>query len=377
VNKLRIAIICNSYPTKKNKSNQIFIKNIKNELEKNSVNCDVYYNKIYDLWFNPTAYKNVASTVIKYTFFFTGLFSIIGKLKSYNILNPHGVMFSGFSAVIIKRFSKIPVILFIHGGDLNLYNSSSALYRKIYDFTVLHSDRVIVNSLDIKNKLILYTRINGKNVEIVSPGISLENFYPLQKEQIEFFKEKYNILKNKVVILFVGNAIKRKGIDILLDALSELKAHYLSQLNVILCTDGPELEQVKNRIISTPGFSKSIKILDKMEQSKLNVLYNIADIFVLPSRQEPLGLVGLEALATGTPVIGSRVGGIPEYINNDNGFLFDPNNPKELRDLLINIIVNPELIKKFSSNMGKRYMEHSINKSVLKLKSIFNSFVIS
>ena len=114
-----------------------------------------------------------------------------------------------------------------------------------------------------------------------------------------------------------------------------------------------------------------------MEQSKLNVLYNIADIFVLPSRQEPLGLVGLEALATGTPVIGSRVGGIPEYINNDNGFLFDPNNPKELRDLLINIIVNPELIKKFSSNMGKRYMEHSINKSVLKLKSIFNSFVIS
>ena len=52
------------------------------------------------------------------------------------------------------------------------------------------------------------------------------------------------------------------------------------------------------------------------KKEKLNILYNIADIFVFPSREEPLGLVGLEAIVSGTPVIGSNVGGIKEYINN-------------------------------------------------------------
>lgn len=92
----------------------------------------------------------------------------------------------------------------------------------------------------------------------------------------------------------------------------------------------------------------------------MNILYNIADIFVFPSREEPLGLVGLEAIASGTPVIGSNVGGIKEYINNKNGFLFNPNKDSELTKLLSQIIQNPIELKRINKNIDKRQTSHDI-----------------
>ena len=153
---MKIAVICNSYPTRINKNNQIFIKNINDELTKLAVDCNVYYNPIYNFWSDPSSHKSIFANLIKYTFFFTGLVKILFNIKSYQILNPHGVILSGFSATIIKSVFKIPVVLYIHGGDLNLYPSSSSFYQMIYDFTVKHSDIIIVNSNDVKEKLLLW-----------------------------------------------------------------------------------------------------------------------------------------------------------------------------------------------------------------------------
>ena len=77
---------------------------------------------------------------------------LIMKIKSYDLLNPHGVMPSGFVSVLIKRFFNIPVAIHIHGGDLNLYKSSNMIYKKIYDHAISNSDIVIVNSNNIKRK---------------------------------------------------------------------------------------------------------------------------------------------------------------------------------------------------------------------------------
>jgi len=368
---IKVAIICNSYPTIKNNTNQIFIKNLVNELCKQSIKPDVYYNMIYDYWGNASNQKNVLANLLKYAVYFIGLLRLILRIKQYNVLNPHGVMISGYTAILLKRLFHLPVVLHIHGGDLNLYSTSSNLYKNIYNKTISESDKIIVNSNDIKSKVLNLTGVEKNKVKVVSPGISYNIFFPMADDKIINQKDSYHIDPNKVVLLFAGNAIKRKGLDILITALESLTKEQLSKITLIICSEGPEIINARDRLNQIPNLKQSTLFIKKVQQYELNILYNIATLFIFPSRQEPLGLVGLEALACGTPVVGSNVGGIPEYVNNENGYLFDPNNPKELSKIIGSITDDPEIIKSLIKNLDNRRSHHDISISAKQLKKIF------
>ena len=369
--KPKVAIVCNSYPTKKNETNQIFIKNLVIELKKQSITTDVYHNPVYNYWGNASNRKGIIANLIKYSFFIVGVSRLIIRIKSYNLLNPHGVMISGFITVLLKRFFNIPVALHIHGGDLNIYNSSSILYRKVYNNTISNSDIIVVNSNDIKNKVLKLTGVTPNKLIVISPGIDYEKFYRMDRQQIENHKKDFNIGNDKTVLLFAGNAIKRKGLDILVDALKLLRTVQLSKIHLIICSEGPELNKTKNKLQDIKGIKDSVIFLKKMDQSELRILYNIASIFIFPSRDEPLGLVGLEAIACGTPVIGSNIGGIPEYINKNNGMLFEVNKSKELAKRIGSIIEDPNIVQSLTKNIDKRESDHDISVSVKRLIDIY------
>ena len=366
-----VAIVCNSYPTTKNETNQIFIKNLVAELDRRSIITYVYYNPIYNYWGNASNSKNLFSNIIKYSFFTIGIFRLIMKIKSYDLLNPHGVMPSGFVSVLIKRFLNIPVAIHIHGGDLNLYKSSNILYKKIYDHTISNSDVVIVNSNNIKRKLLELTNITPKKLAVISPGIDYKKFYRMDFEKIKEHKKIYGIHNDKTVLLFAGNAIKRKGLDILVKALNLLTTEELEKIFLIICSEGPEINTIRTNLDDIMGIKDSVAFLKKVDQPTLNILYNIATVFIFPSREEPLGLVGLESIACGTPVIGSNIGGIPEYINKNNGLLFDPNEPEELANIVSTILSDQKVIFSINNNIDKRIAEHDINITVKRLIDIF------
>ena len=366
-----VAIVCNSYPTKKNATNQIFIKNLVMELNRQSIIPYVYYNPIYNYWGNASNSKNLLSNIIKYSFFTIGILRLIIRIKSYDLLNPHGVMPSGFVSVFIKRFFNIPVAIHIHGGDLNLYKSSNMIYKKIYDFTISNSDIVIVNSNNIKRKLLELTGITPSKLTVISPGIDYKKFYRMDIGKITEHKKTYGIHDDKTVLLFAGNAIKRKGLDILVNALNLLTTKDLEKIFLIICSEGPEISTIKTNLDDIKGIKDSVIFLKKVDQPGLRILYNIATIFIFPSREEPLGLVGLESIACGTPVIGSNVGGIPEYINKNNGLLFDPNEPKELASIISTVLNNQKVISSFNNKIDKRKAEHDINITVKRLIDIF------
>ncbi len=372
-----VAIVCNSYPTTKNKTNQIFIKNLVAELDRRSIITYVYYNPIYNYWGNASNSKNLFSNIIKYSFFTIGIFRLIMKIKSYDLLNPHGVMPSGFVSVLIKRFFNIPVAIHIHGGDLNLYKSSNMIYKKIYDHTISNSDIVIVNSNNIKRKLLELTNITPKKLAVISPGIDYKKFYRMDFGKIEEHKKAYGIHDDKTVLLFAGNAIKRKGLDILVKALNLLTTEELEKIFLIICSEGPEINTIRTSLDDVIGIKDSVAFLKKVDQPTLNILYNIATVFIFPSREEPLGLVGLESIACGTPVIGSNIGGIPEYINENNGLLFDPNEPKELANIVSTILSDQKIIFSINNNIDKRMAEHDINITVKRLIDIFCELQVS
>lgn len=157
---------------------------------------------------------------------------------------------------------------------------------------------------------------------------------------------KSDFKNKKPVVLFVGNIIKRKNVNSLLEAKKIAKSDY----NLVVVGDGPLLKQLKDKAekenISDVYFTGARKDVEKIIPS--------ADVLVLPSFSESFGLVLIEALASGKPVIGSDVGGIKEIITSDVGLLIDPNSPETIADAVDKIILNDEFRSNLASNARNR-----------------------
>ncbi len=164
----------------------------------------------------------------------------------------------------------------------------------------------------------------------------------------EFFTINQDLkIKNKFIILFAGRVNLLKGVHLLLKAFNQLEA------------SGCELwiaGEIENEIISFIKKYKTdqVKILGFQNRMQLRKLYQQASVLVLPSIQESFGLVILEALQCGLPVIASRNSGGPEIIKDGfNGFLYDPQDIESLKRILINLNNDKNLLKELSGNTKK------------------------
>ena len=365
-------IICNSYPTDRNPTAQVFIKNIKDQLESHGINSYVYYNKIIDIWPNATNYKSLSANIIKYAVFILGLIPLCFRIHQFKTINPHGIIISGFVGVIFKKLFKKKLIIHIHGGDVNQFSSKNSIYKFLYYFTLKHSDIVISNSNDIKNKLNKIRPIKKKIVKIY-PGVDKKIFHKYSINKKKLIKEKYDLPNKRIIFLFIGNAIKRKGLDLFFNAVEKLNNKEIKKAHIIICSEGPELKEIKNKVFNNPRLKNIFTFIKKVNQNKLPEIYALGDIFVFPSTEEPLGLVGIEALACGLPVIGSKIGGISDYlIDNFNGLFFEPENTNQLSEIISSLINNPDIIKYLKLNTNKDLNKFFSNYTSVQLKNIFS-----
>ena len=365
-------IICNSYPTVKNPTAQIFIKNIKEQLESHGIKSYVYYNKIIDIWPKATNNKSVPANVIKYSVFILGLIPLCLRIHQFKTINPHGIIISGFIGAIFKIIFKKRLITHIHGGDVNKFSTKNVVYKFLCFFTLKHSDTIISNSNDINYKLNKIQPIEKKIVKVY-PGVDNKLFYEYDLKRKIVIKEKYKIPRKRIAFLFIGNAIRRKGLDLLFSAMEKLNKKEIKKAHVIICSEGSELKDIKNKVSNNPKLKNIFTFLKKVNQNELPEIYALGDIFIFPSREEPLGLVGIEALACGLPVIGSETGGIKDYlVDNSNGLFFEPKNSNHLSDIISAVIKNPDTIKHLKLNTNKNLNRFFFDHTSLQLKNIFS-----
>ena len=175
-------------------------------------------------------------------------------------------------------------------------------------------------------------------------------------------------------MLFIGNAIKRKGLDLFFYAIDKLSNEEIIKIHVVICSEGPELLKIKNEIIKRPQLKKIFTFIKKINQKKLPEIYALGDIFVFPSIEEPLGLVGIEALACGLPVIASKVGGIEDYlIDGYNGIFFESKDIYQLSEIISRLINNPNFINELKLNTGNNLEQFFSDYTSLQLKNIFSN----
>ncbi|WP_038610983.1 glycogen synthase [Corynebacterium ureicelerivorans] len=198
------------------------------------------------------------------------------------------------------------------------YNVSSWSEKNAFEY----ADAVIAVSAGMKQAVLeAYPRINDAKVHTVLNGIDPQKWFP----DTGTIAEELGVDPDKPVVAFVGRITRQKGVPHLLKAAQRFD----DDIQLILCAGAPDTKEIA---AETEGLVDTLKsqrdgifwVQEMMPPEKVREVYSLADVFVCPSIYEPLGIVNLEAMACGTAVVASRVGGIPEVvIDGETGILVD------------------------------------------------------
>jgi len=262
-------------------------------------------------------------------------------------------------AVIVHYFAKkyeIPYIVQSHGSvGYSQKSSIKKIFDRIWGFDILDDASRILALTETESDNYQKVGISEAKIKIIPNGINLNEFNQLPEKGK--FKKKYGIKKHERCILYLGRLNRTKGIDILINQFSELLKDYNMVKLVIVGPDDGYLNYLKK-------LSKDLDLQDSVifahpiyNQDKLEA-YVDADIFITPCFSG-FPLTFLESCACGTPIITTNYGDKLEWINKV-GYVADYNRQSELKDTMLKLLNNEDLITKFGEN-GKNLVKEKFN----------------
>ena len=267
----------------------------------------------------------------------TSLPTFIRAVNSSKIVHAHGhpYLTSLVAGKLAKRYSK-PFVLTQHNTFIE-YNNMFDNIENLNDLTVgkqnlKNADKIIAVSNATKD-YVIRLGANPKKVVVLHNGVDLTKFRPLEGKREEM-RRKLGIPLDAIVILTVRRLVFKNGVDTLIDS-ANIAVKKNSRIVFLAVGKGPDSDSVKMRI-NQFGIEGNFKLAGFVSDEDLPFYYNVADLFVLPSKSgEGLPLVALEAMACALPVIATDVGGIREVLMDDYGKLVPPNQPEALAKAIL------------------------------------------
>lgn len=204
---------------------------------------------------------------------------------------------------------------------------------------------------------------------VVSNGVDTEIY---KKVDYEPLLKKFHLPKNTTNLMYMGRLHPEKSLDTLIKAVPLIIAN---EKNVHLLIGGfGHLEKKLESLAKELGVGKNITFLGKISDEDKIMAYNACDIFVLPSLAELEGMVVLEAMACGKPIIiADSKESASTYFVEGNGYLFKSKNHRDLAHQVLRLLINKELMLKMGKVSFKNSQNYDINKSVSKLENIYHS----
>lgn len=278
---------------------------------------------------------------------FISAYNLISKEK-INMVHAHWMLPQGFVGIFLKKIFKIPLLVTVHGSDL--FPLKNQLFRKLQHFVVKNSDYITVNSASTGNELVKRFPLYSSKVKVIPMGVDTSLF---KKRRI---KKPKSYEKNRI-LLFVGRLSDQKGLQYLIDSIPEIIKH--DPMVKLLIIGGGAYEKTLREKCRNNKMEKYVEFLGPKSAAEISPYYNFADVFIMPSLStktgtEALGLSLLEAMASGCPVIGTKVGGIPFVIKNGyNGLLVEQKDSKEFAKAIIALLKDGKSSQRLGNNAAK------------------------
>ncbi|MBI2654824.1 glycosyltransferase family 4 protein [Candidatus Woesearchaeota archaeon] len=282
-------------------------------------------------------------------------------IRKYNpeVIHAHWLIPQGIIASMLKGDKKL--IVTIHGSDL--FPLKNPFFKSLQRNVLKSCDICTVNSEATKNELIKRFPEYKNKAIIIPMGVDTQLFKKNDKLKIS----KY---KNNKIILFAGRLNEQKGAEYLIKAMAIVNKR-IKNAKLLVIGEGEHKKELQKIAYSLN--IDNIEFLGPINQRGLADYYNTADVFVLPSvtsriGTESQGLVLLEAMSCGTPVIGTNTGGIPSIVkNNQTGILVNERNENELSNAITKIMSDRKLLQKLSTN-GIKFVKNNYSWDIVAKK---------
>ncbi len=283
----------------------------------------------------------------------------------YDLIHSHYWM-SGLAAIELSEKWNIPFLQMFHTLVLMKNRIAKSPQEKEGEYRILgekkvisKANRIIAATLAEKSQLEFLYEAPSSKISVIPPGVDIRHFYPIAKDEA---KEVVGVPENTHTILYVGRIEPLKGIDLLIRAISIIQKNGDLECcphNLVIIGGEPnaktedmnaEMARLQD-MVEDLGIENFVIFLGKQDQQMLPYYYSAAEVVVMPSHYESFGMVALEAMACGTPVVASQVGGLAFLVRDgETGFVVPGNDVQKLAKRLVELIKNKELRDKLGSN---------------------------
>jgi glycosyltransferase involved in cell wall biosynthesis len=223
-----------------------------------------------------------------------------------------------FAAVGLKHYFKLPIVATIHatefGRNHGLHTDVNRYINEIETRLITEAWRVIVCSYYMKGEVEFALGTPWDKVDVIYNGINAQKFdFPFPPDEAAPFRARFAAPDEKM-ILFVGRGVREKGAPVLIGAMPGIKAGN-GRVKLVVAGGGYRQHLVDQAYFM--GVGEDVHFTGFIPDDDLLRLYKVADVACFPSLYEPFGIVALEAMAAGTPVVVSDAGGFPEVVEAD------------------------------------------------------------
>lgn len=373
---MKILIISHMYPSPSNSLNGIFVQYQVRALQR--LGCEVavispvpmvpallrYFKPRWQSYYNTPSSVADGSVKIMYPrylafprsvlFSFSGvmmfiaIYTKVSRLFSsfkFDLIHCHVALPDGFAGVLLAKKFRKHLFVTIHGQDLQQTINRNKRCREVVKMILDNATNVVVVSNKLKiiaQDIIQKDRVD--RVNLIPNGVNPDLIASSNPET-----DLINRYSGRRIILSVSSLVITKGVDLNLKAITKLKKFFPDLLYLIIGS-GSERQYLEKMAVAL-GLIDHVKFLGALNNNEVIKYMKMCEVFSLPSWKEGFGVVYLEAMACGRPVIACRGEGIDGVLKNlDNGLLVNPKDEKSLYDALYFLLSNNEKSRQISNN---------------------------
>ncbi|WP_018084812.1 glycosyltransferase family 4 protein [Desulfurispora thermophila] len=277
------------------------------------------------------------------------------KMGGFALVHAHDWLVA-FAARAVKHALRIPLLATIHATEYGRnYGLHTDMQRQISDiewWLCFEAWKVICCSHYMRGEVRHVFQLPEDKVIVIPNGVDVSNFSTVSTQA----RREHYAAPDEKIVFYVGRLVREKGVQVLLDAAPQILRHY-PQAKFVIAGRG-QYEGTLRYQAEQMGIAHRIYFTGYVDDALRNSLYKWASVAVFPSLYEPFGIVALEAMAAGTPVVVSDTGGLSEIVRHGvDGLKAYAGNPASLAEMILQILHNDELAERLRQTAYRRVVE--------------------